>query len=345
MKGLLTLVVLALALLLVAGACAAQRTPRAGPFEPSKPVAFVITTDPGGGSDVYARTWTAVIEELGLSPQPFVPLNKAGGAGAIALSFLWEQRGDPHFLTPTLNSVITTPMVQVIPVRFPSEDLTPLVLMAIDPFLLWSNPNTFANWDEFQAACQQRSLTVGGTGPRQEDTIQFAILEQAAGCQPMDYVPFPGGGTVAKNVAAQDIDASVNQPSEGLPHYPDRMVPLVAFASERLEVFPDVPTHYEVGLSGEFADLLSLESGLHQHRGLLGPPGLSEEALEWYEDVFRQVFDSQRWQDFMANKAMVPTFKGPAEYKEFLRDYQRGHLRVMRDVLGWELRDDFTSPP
>jgi putative tricarboxylic transport membrane protein len=44
-------------------------------------------------------------------------------------------------MTPTLNSVVTTPLQQKIPVMYPSADLTPLALMTIDPFLLWVNPD------------------------------------------------------------------------------------------------------------------------------------------------------------------------------------------------------------
>jgi putative tricarboxylic transport membrane protein len=71
---------------------------------------------------------------------PITPVNMPGGAGAVALSHLQAQSGDPHYMTPTLNSVVTTPLQQEIPVTYMSEDLTPLALMTIDPFILVVNP-------------------------------------------------------------------------------------------------------------------------------------------------------------------------------------------------------------
>lgn len=363
-RGILPLIVV-LSLGMLAGCAGAEPTPTATPrvaeptatptpakWEPAKPVAFVIQTPPGGGSDIYARTWGSAAEKNGWTPQPMVPLNKPGAAGAIALNYLFENFGDAHFLTPTLNSVITTPMVQAISVRYPSEDLTPIALMAMDPFVLWSA--NFETWDDFVAAAEKGVVTAGGTGPRQEDTIQFAVLQKAlqevVGIEGAEikYIPYPGGGDVAKAMAGGEIDLSVNQPSEALPFYPERVNALAAFIQERLKVLPDVPTHYELmGLSpgeSKWGDLLSLETGLHQHRGVIAPPGLSDAQIEGFEEIFRKVSQSKEWLDVVDRFAMVPEFKGHDEYVEFLRNYEKRHIEIMRDVLGWEFRDDFTPP-
>ena len=81
-------------------------------WQPERPSEFVIQTSPGGGSDT------------------------PGGAGAVAMTHLFMQAGDPHYITPTLNSLVTTPLQQEIPVMYPSEDLTPIANLVIDPFLL-----------------------------------------------------------------------------------------------------------------------------------------------------------------------------------------------------------------
>nr|NIS39243.1 tripartite tricarboxylate transporter substrate binding protein [Desulfuromonadales bacterium] len=73
---------------------------------------FVIQTTPGGGSDKYARFWIGLIEKYDLSPQPIIPVNMPGGAGAVAINFLYNQAGSPYFITPTLNSIVTTPLIQ-----------------------------------------------------------------------------------------------------------------------------------------------------------------------------------------------------------------------------------------
>jgi len=338
---------LALGIALASGASVAMAPAAFAQWEPERPIEFVIQTSPGGGSDIYTRLWLGIIDELELSPVPLTPVNMPGGAGAVALTYLYSQAGDPHFLTPTLNSIVTTPLQQKIPVMYPSEDLTPVAMMTTDPFLLWVNPESFDSWEAFHAACQEGRLTGTGTGARQEDEIQIGLLQRATDCQEFRYVPQSGGGDVAAAVAGGHADFSVNQPAEGMPHYPERMTPIVMFAEERHPTFEDTPTHWELGIGSandnEYAKLLSLETGLHQVRGLIGPPDMPEEAKDWYENLFRQVFESEKWQEFMKTNGMVPTFKGPDEYAEFLVDFENNHVRMMRDEFGWPLRDDLVD--
>jgi tripartite-type tricarboxylate transporter receptor subunit TctC len=312
-------------------------------WEPSKPIEFVIQTSPGGGSDIYTRLWIGIIEKYKLSPVPLTPVNMPGGAGAVALTYLHSLAGSPYALTPTLNSIVTTPLQIKIPVMYTSRDLTPVALLTIDPFLLWVNPSKYKNWAAFKSACKARRLDSAGTGARQEDEIQIGVFQEASGCQRFRYIPESGGGKVAADVAGGHVDFSVNQPAEGMPHYPGKMIPIVAFAEKRLEAWPDVPTHVELGIgTKEQQKLLALETGLHQHRGLIGPPDMPEEAKAWYNDMFRKVFAAKEWQDFMKKNGMVPTFKGPDEYKAWLVPFENNHVSMMQDVFKWELRDDLT---
>ena len=51
-------------------------------WEPTKPVEFIIPAGTGGGADVMARFISPLISKYKLSPQPFIDINKSGGAGA-----------------------------------------------------------------------------------------------------------------------------------------------------------------------------------------------------------------------------------------------------------------------
>lgn len=312
-------------------------------WKPTKPVEFVIQTSPGGGSDIYTRLWTGVIEKHNLSPVPFTPINMPGGSGAVALTYLHSQKGGSYAITPTLNSIVTTPLQVRIPVMYTSRDLTPIALMTIDPFLLWVNPSKYKNWEEFHAACKKSRLTSAGTGARQEDEIQIGLFQKATDCKTFRYIPESGGGKVAANVAGGHVDFSVNQPAEGLPHYPGKMIPIISFSDERLDAWPKVPTHRElkIGTSGggKYAKLLSLGSGLHQHRGIIGNADMPKEAVAWYGELFHKVFESKEWQDFMKKRGMVPTFKGPKEYKKWLVTFEQDHIDAIK-AAGWPLRSD-----
>ena len=260
-------------------------------WSPKKPVELIIMAGTGGGADQMARMWQGLIEQKGLSPRPFIPINKPGGSGAEALRYLQGKAGDDHVIMVTLNSFYTTPIIQkelgVDVTRF-----TPIGRMALDTFLLWVNTDRgdITDLDSYVAAVKSagKKWKVGGTGSGQEDSILTAMMEAEFGYD-VTYIPFPGGGTVAKNLVGKHIDSTVNNPSEQNEFYrAGQTKPLVQFTSERASAYPDIPTAKELGVDIEY----------YMQRSINGPPGMSAEAREWYQDLFRTLFESSEWQTF-----------------------------------------------
>ena len=323
-------------LLLVAAACA-QEEPVEGDTEaaggeaeaeaPGRAVEFIVTTSPGGGSDVYARRMVGIIEQLDLSPVPWVVVNQEGGSGAVGMQNLHSRVGDDHSILITLNSVFTTPQLQELPFKSISEDFTPIASMALDTFALWVHADTWETYEEFAAEAKKRSMTVAGTGAKQEDEVLMNLVIQAAGFKPMKYLPQEGGGDVAAQLAGGHVDLTFNNPSEALPHYPDRLVPLVVFTPERWDEFPDTPTFEEVGLDDPALDY-------RQVRGIVGAPGMPEENVLWFEDIFGKIFESDEWQAALEEELLIGEFLVGDEFGEFLTEYDELHTDLMLDI-GW----------
>lgn len=323
-------------MLLVAAACAEEEptgedTEAAGgeveAEAPGRAVEFVVTTSPGGGSDVYARRMTSIIENLDLSEVPWVVVNKDGGSGAVGMQYLHAKVGESNAVLITLNSVFTTPQLQELPFASISEDFTPIASMALDTFALWVHTGTWETYEEFAAEAKERQMTVAGTGAKQEDEVLMNLLTRAAGFKPMKYLPQEGGGDVAAQLAGGHVDLTFNNPSEALPHHPDRLVPLVVFTPERWDEFPDTPTFEEVGLDAPELDY-------RQVRGIVGAPGMPEANVLWFEDIFRQVFESDEWQSALEEELLIGNFLVGDEFGEFLTEYDELHTDLMTDI-GW----------
>ena len=213
-------------------------------WEPKKPVEMIIMAGTGGGADQIARLIQGIIDQNDLSPRPFIPINKPGGSGAEALRYLQDKAGDDHTVLVTLNSYYTTPIINE-GLGVDVTKFTPLGLMALDTFQLWvtsdSGINSLDEWVESVKSAD--NWNVGGTGKGQEDSILFAMLQAEFGIDNITYIPFPGGGTVAKNLIGKHILSTVNNPAEQMSFYQaGQSKPLVQFTDERLSAFPDVPT-------------------------------------------------------------------------------------------------------
>jgi len=268
----------------------------ANAWEPKKPVEFIIMAGTGGGADQIARLLQGLIEQKDLSPRPFIPINMAGGSGGEALRYMQGKAGDDHTVLVTLNSFYTTPIIQ--------EDLgvdvtqfTPIGRMALDTFLLWVHSDSdIQDLDSYVAAVKEagREWKVGGTGSGQEDSILTAMMEAEFDYK-VTYIPFPGGGTVAKNLIGKHIDSTVNNPAEQTEFWrAGQSRPIVQFTSERMDIFPDVPTAKEMGHDIEY----------YMQRSINGPPGMSKEAQEWYINLFKTLYESEEWQKFCEDEGL-----------------------------------------
>ena len=267
-------------------------------WQPRKPVEFIIMAGTGGGADQIARLLQGLIQSKGLSPRPFIPINKPGGSGAEALSYMKDKEGDDHTLLVALNSFYTTPIIQE-ELDIDILSFAPIGRMAMDTFLLWVNTDQeeITDLESYVAAVKaaDSSWKVGGTGSGQEDSILTAMMEKELGYK-VTYIPFPGGGTVAKNLVGNQIDSTVNNPSEQMEFWrANNTKPLVQFNGERTEPFMDVPTAKELGVDIEY----------YMQRSISGPAGMDPEAVAWYQNLFEELFNSEEWQAYCESDGLT----------------------------------------
>ena len=272
--------------------------PAMAEWSPKKPIELIIMAGAGGGADQIARLLQGLIETKDLSPRPVIPINKAGGSGAEALRYIQDKAGDDHTILVTLNSFYTTPVIQK-DIGVDVTKFTPIGRMAVDNFLLWVNSerSDITDLDSYVAAVKAAGNTwkVGGTGSGQEDSILTAMMEKEFGYD-VTYIPFPGGGTVAKNLVGNHIDSSVNNPAEQSEFFrAGNTKPLVQFTAERLPAYPDTPTAKELGIDMQY----------YMQRSINGPPGMSAEAQEWYVKLFETLFNSEEWQKFCVEDGLA----------------------------------------
>ena len=293
-------------------------------WTPKKPVEFVIMAGKGGGADKMARLMQTVIAKHKLSKKPFTPINKPGGTGAESLVYLKQKKGDDHIIMVTLNSFYTTPLRQP-KLGIDITKFTPIARMAEDTFLLWVNSkDPIMNVDDFVKAAKAKGnkWLMAGTGKASEDNLLTDVLNKTYGLN-MKYIPYKGGGKVAATLAGQNCDSTVNNPSEQIGFYQaGNTRPLAAFTPERLPLFPDVPTFRELG-----HDLVYF-----MQRSVVGTPGMSKGAAEYYRGLFKKVYDTEEWQTYMQKKSLQGEFMtGDALMKYWIREnkVQETMLRKM----------------
>ncbi len=128
---------------------------------------------------------------------------------------------------------------------------------------------------------------------------------------------------MAKDLAGKQIMASVNNPAEARGFYASGdVVPLVAFSDERLPNLPDVPTIKEKGADFSY----------YNQRAVVGAPGMSDEAAEYYRGVFQQIYDSQEWQDYMKSESLEALEMSPEETRDYWTKQVARHKELLASM-------------
>lgn len=295
-------------------------------WQPKRPIDFTIMAGPGGGADQIARFVQAVVEANDMTNRPLVPTNRGGGSGAEALLHLNETRDPDHTLMVTLNSFYTTPIRQE-NLGVDIETFTPITMMGVDPFVLWVHKDSgITTFEEFVAKVQEMDgeYVMGGTGSGQEDSIVIAYMAGAYDLK-IKYIPYDGGGAVAKDLAGKQIMATVNNPSEAKGFYEaGDFVPLLAFSDDRMDAYPDVPTMKEKGHDFSY----------YNQRAIVGAPGMSAEAAAYYREVFGKVYDSAEWQDYLASESMSPMPMDEAQTRAYWTTQVQNHRKLLAEIGG-----------
>ncbi len=299
-------------------------------WEPTKPVEFIIPAGPGGGADIMARTVQGIVSKHNLAKQPFVVINKSGGAGGEGFLDVKNSKGEPHKIIITLSNLFTTPLATGIPFNW--KDLTPVAMLALDEFVLWVHAESpYKTAKEYIDAAVKANGTfkMAGTGSKQEDQIITEAIQKQTGAK-FIYIPQRGGGAVAVQLVGKHVDSTVNNPNEAIAHWrAGKLRPLCVFDSKPMpykeviaegKSWGDIPTCKSQGLDIEYLML----------RGIFTTPGASKDVVDYYIGLFQKVRQTDEWKKLMADGAFNQSFMTGAEYVKWLEVEEKRHYDLMK---------------
>jgi len=316
-----------------AGFAAMQSPAASAAWEPTKPVEFIVPAGTGGGADQMARFLQGIVAKHNLMKQPLIVINKSGGAGAEGFLDVKGDKGNPHKIVITLSNLFTTPLATGVPFNW--KDLTPVAMLALDEFVLWVNAEapykTSSDYMKAIKAGTDGQFKMAGTGSKQEDQIITVALEKAVG-KKMTYVPFKGGGDVAVQLVGKHVDSTVNNPIEAIAQWrAGALRPLCVFDTKPMpypnkvtatQSWQDVPTCKSQGLDVEYLML----------RGIFMPPGVTQDQVDFYVDLFKKVRALPEWKKYTEDAAFNDTFMSGKQYVDWVSNAENTHRTLMQEA-------------
>ena len=315
-KAILSAITLAALVAIFSGFAGSQE------FKPSKQIEAVVHTGPGGGSDLLARAIAEMLLKEKLIQQRMQVVNKPGGGPAVAMSYLAEKKGETHTIGFFTGVWVTNPLTTA-EANVTVKDLTPIVRLVLEPAVIAVKADSpYKTVKDFVEAAKKspNQLRQSGGSVTSRDNLMRLLIQKATGAQ-WTFISFPSGGERLSNLLGGHVQMMVIEPQEaGEQIRAGNLRVIAALTEKRLAALPNVPTIKEQGIDIPL---------IPQARGVLAPPAVPREVVQYWEGVFDRFSKSAGWQQYLEQNQFEDGYlKGPALGKFF------DELTVqMRDVL------------
>ena len=282
-------------------------------FEPTKPVEVVVHTGPGGGSDIFARAITEMIQKEKLVPQRLQVVNKSGGGSAVAMSYLAEKKGDTHTIGFFTGVWITNPLTRK-EASVMVKDLTPIARLVLEPAVVAVKADSpYKSMKDFVEAAKKNpgQLKQSGGSVTGRDNLVRLVIEKATGAKWV-FVSFPGGGERIANLLGGHVQMMVMEPQEAGEHIKAGNLRVIAALTEkRLPAFPDVSTIKEQGIDIPI---------IPQARGVLAPPAVGADVVQYWQGVFGKFVKTPAWKKYLSDNQFEDGYLTGNDLNKFFDD-------------------------
>lgn len=320
MKALLTL--LSAALLAASNGVLAQA------WTPQKNVEIVVGSAPGGSNDRTARQVERILNEHKLVTVPLSVVNRSGGGGSIAYTYVHQRAGDAHVLLIGTPALLTNHIVS--PDKLYYGDFTPIASLFNDYTVYAVNAasSIASAKDLIERAKEPKTLATGfATTFGTHQHIAACLLVKAVGASARDLkaVVFKGSAEAIAALLGNHIELVTTAAGNAAPHVAaGRMRVVAAAAPKRLGgALAEVPTWKEQGVDLVFGGW----------RAIMAPKGLTPAQLAYWEGVLRKATQVPEWKGDLEKNYWTDDFVPSAQFrKELEKDY--GEMKAVLTELG-----------
>ena len=274
---------------------------------------ILVPNSAGGGFDVTARVAAHVLDEdeITASPQVF---NLAGGGGAVALTRLLHESGNPDLVLMMGLGVVGASMAGGTGARVTSgtpiarliEEQEGVIVRADSPFRTIAE--LIAAWRD-----APREVRVGGGSlPGGPDFLMTMRLARGADIDPaqVSYVVHDGGGELLPAVLHGSVDVAVSGVREYAEQIRQGQLRLLAVSGrDRLPTL-DAPTLTEAGYEVVFSNW----------RGVIAAPGVAAADRDALIEKFAALHRSPNWQAELSRNGWRDAFLTGDAFGAFLAE-------------------------
>ena len=290
----------------------------AADWQPQRNVEIVAASAPGGSNDNTARTLERVLAANKLVPSTLTVVNKPGGGGSIAHTYVSQRSADPHMLGIVTSGLLSNHIVGSSALTV--ADFTPIASLLNDYVVFAvsaASPLKTGRDLAERLRKDPRSVTLGFANAYGSSRhIAAGLLIKALGGNPRELKPvvFKGSAEAITAMLGGHIDLVVIGAVNAVAHVGvGRMRVLAVAAPQRLTgALAAVPTWKEQGVDVAYGSW----------RAVFGPKGLTPAHVAYWETALRKATQSPEWKaDLEKNYWSDDFVTGAALRKDLEQEY------------------------
>ena len=237
------------AAVMIATVAAAQEKLAARPGGyPTKPVRVLVGSPAGSGSDLMMRSVAQKLTERW--GQSIIVDNRPGAAGAISLQLAVRATPDGYTLATLSAQNVTAMLLGTVTTNIP-KDLTPVVLMITQPYIMVATPSLPAgSVKELIALAKAKPLVYASSGTGSVVHLGMELFKFMAGVE-MTHIPYKGSGLSMIDVMSGRVQLAITNTLTATPLVRSGKLKGLAITSpQRVQAMPGLPTVAESGVPG-----------------------------------------------------------------------------------------------
>ena len=296
-----------------------QNTAPASNF-PQKTLELVACYSAGGGHDIMLRTIMSIIQKYNFTGATMTVNNVTGGSGSKGQTYVYNHKGDGHYLMSNSASIITTPIT--IDLGFKYSDFTPIAMFCFDPQVMVVRADSGVKTMEELMAKQ--NVNVAGTGSGSIDHVILNKLIKVTGNTTLNFVPYQSDGESMTALLGKQVDALSTNLNTIMDYVSTgEFVVLAVSTPERCDMIPDVRTFKEIGYDFSIAQI----------RSVYCPPDTPKEAVDFWVDILKKVWDTPEFQDeYMKANGMMPYWAATDDCRKIYDEQYAIFAEIMEEV-------------
>ncbi len=218
---------------------------------PAKPIRYIVSYAPGGGTDIVARTVGAKLSEL-FGKQVIID-NRPGAGGNIGTEVTINAPADGYtILAGNIGPIAVNPSLYKLSF-VPLRDLAPVSLLALAPLLIVVHPALPVKNVKDLITLARRSpgtLNYSSAGTGSSNHLAGALFNMLAKVD-IVHVPYRGAGPAMTDLIAGNVMLSfATMPSSMTLVKAGKLKVLAVTGAKRSSLMPEVQTTAEAGLPG-----------------------------------------------------------------------------------------------